>query len=266
MALGFKPLTARPCPAGGTPGGSHDEPFLSRPGGTGASTDAHSTCRRHNADSMGAGSNTAFRGLECAPPSIGHALPNGRGWRLARNALYVDRQLPFDDWVSLGHRITIVSDSAAWWIGDWLHFGRIRYGRRRYTAVLEATDLDYQTLRNYAWVAARIPPSRRRQSLSFGHHAEVAALSEADQDRWLSRCALEHWPRSELRRRRRIHRRNDEDLSRASSLALIVEAGRRLRWESAATATGRPLEGWIAEVLDTAAATVLGPEPDASAT
>lgn len=215
---------------------------------------------------MGEGCKTAFRGLGDAPPSMGHALPNGRGWRLTRNALYVSPQLDFEDWVSLGQRIAIVSDSAAWWIGDWLHFGRNRYGRRRYTAVLEATHLDYQTLRNYAWVAARIPPNRRQQSLSFGHHAEVAALPEADQDRWLSRCALEHWPRSELRRRRRARRRNGEGESPASSLALIVEVERRLRWESAATAAGRPLEGWISEVLDTAAATVLGLESDVSYT
>ncbi len=215
---------------------------------------------------MGVVPKTAFRGLGEASPSLGHALANGRDWHLARNALYVSRELEFEDWVSLGHRIAIVSDSAAWWIGDWLRFGRNRYGRRRYMTVVEATDLDYQTLRNYAWVAGRIPPSRRQQSLSFGHHAEIAALPEAEQDRWLSRCALEHWSRNELRRRRRRDRGTLEEEPPARSLALIVEADRRLRWESAATAAGRPLEGWIAEVLDTAAATVLGLKSDMSRT
>ena len=41
--------------------------------------------------------------------------------------------------------------------------------------------LDYQTLRNYAWVARRFAMSRRRDTLSFGHHAEVPALPEPEQ-------------------------------------------------------------------------------------
>jgi hypothetical protein len=38
---------------------------------------------------------------------------------------------------------------------------------------------------NYAWVARRFAMSRRRDTLSFGHHAEVAALPEPEQDFWL---------------------------------------------------------------------------------
>jgi hypothetical protein len=42
-----------------------------------------------------------------------------------------------------------------------------------------ATGLDYQTLRNYAAVARRFELSRRRDNLSFHHHAELCALSES---------------------------------------------------------------------------------------
>ena len=38
-----------------------------------------------------------------------------------------------------------------------------------------------------AYVAGRYEPSRRRESLSFSHHAELAALSPADQELWLDR-------------------------------------------------------------------------------
>ena len=49
-------------------------------------------------------------------------------------------------------------------------------------------QLDYQTLRNYAWVARRFPAGRRRAGVSFAHHAEVARLPEPEQDYWLRRA------------------------------------------------------------------------------
>lgn len=67
-------------------------------------------------------------------------------------------------------------------------------------AAVEQTALVYQTLRNYAWVARRFPVSRRRDSLSFGHHAETAALPEPEQDFWLRKAAEQHWSRNQLRR------------------------------------------------------------------
>ena len=78
----------------------------------------------------------------------------------------------------------MVAGSCAWWIGDWLLFGQQAYGQR-YKAAAEETGFDYQTLRNYAWVASRFELSRRRDSLSFQHHAEVCALSNEQQEAWL---------------------------------------------------------------------------------
>ena len=40
---------------------------------------------------------------------------------------------------------------------------------------------------------------RRRDSLSFGHHAEVAALPEAEQDYWLRKAEQLGWPVKRLR-------------------------------------------------------------------
>jgi phage tail sheath gpL-like len=36
--------------------------------------------------------------------------------------------------------------------------------------------------------------SCRRDSLSFGHHAEVGALAQAEQDFWLRKAAEPSWP------------------------------------------------------------------------
>jgi hypothetical protein len=53
----------------------------------------------------------------------------------------------------------------------------------------------YQTLRNYAVVARRLKLSRRRDNLSFQHHAEVCALGFEEQDRWLDLAAESPWRR-----------------------------------------------------------------------
>jgi hypothetical protein len=69
-----------------------------------------------------------------------------------------------------------VSSTTRRWLGDWLIFGRYKYGTR-YRQAIGATGLDYQTLRNYAVVARRFEPSRRRSTLRAQHHAEVSALN-----------------------------------------------------------------------------------------
>jgi hypothetical protein len=63
----------------------------------------------------------------------------------------------------------------------WLIHGENAYSGR-YRDAIEQTSLDYQTLRNYAWVARSLPLSRRRDTLSFAHHAEVARPPECEQD------------------------------------------------------------------------------------
>ena len=193
----------------------------------------------------------------------GAALPEGRGWRATRNALYLKAGLGYDDWLRVGHNVTVVADSAAWWLGDWLNFGRESYGQR-YEVAVSSTEFEYQTLRNYAWVASRFPVSRRRDMLSFGHHAELAALAERDQEAWLDRCAAEHWSRSELRRHRRFTRHDRTAVGQRgteavelASIALPVQTERRHRWEAAADATGIPLLAWIETVLDSAATDTL---------
>lgn len=72
-----------------------------------------------------------------------------------------------------------------WWLGDWAHYGEATFGALA-KQVLAAIGYEYQTLANAKWVASRVAFSRRRETLSFGHHAEVAALPPAAQRRWLT--------------------------------------------------------------------------------
>jgi hypothetical protein len=89
--------------------------------------------------------------------------------------------------------------------------------------------------------------------LSFGHHAEVAALCHDDQDAWLRRSLVEGWTRNELRRRLRAARAEAVDKPLRTSIELRVALERRERWEEAATAEGRELASWIEDALDQAA-------------
>jgi len=118
--------------------------------------------------------------------------------RVPRMGLELPRRLAFEAWLRIGTQLSAAVSSSAWCLGDWLVYGQAAF-KGRYRDALEQTSLDYQTLRNYAWVARRFPVSRRRDNLSFGHHAETAALPEPEQDYWLRKAADQRWSRNQLR-------------------------------------------------------------------
>jgi hypothetical protein len=130
-----------------------------------------------------------------------HSL-RGSG-RIAADGLELREGIDFDTWNEVGHWLLAISNASAWCLGDWLVYGQRAFGER-YRTALAATGLDYQTLRNYAWVARRFPHARRHKKVSFQHHAEVAALPEPAQELWLQRAERLRWSRNELRRQRDI--------------------------------------------------------------
>lgn len=109
--------------------------------------------------------------------------------------------MTFEEWQAAGETLKGVERSLMWWIGDWLKFGERRWGER-YTAAMEATGKDYGTLRNAVSVAREFGDlSRRRDKLSWSHHAEVAALSAPAADALLDQAEAEGWTRNEMRQR-----------------------------------------------------------------
>ena len=136
-----------------------------------------------------------------------------------------DPLMPIDDWKALGAKVAFYSEATAWWLGDWLLFGQMKYGRR-YKEGIALTGLDYQTLRNYALVARRFELSRRRDNVSFQHHAEVCALPDDIQDRWLTLAADARWSKMELRRRVRAAAAESVSSATGTTLHLAVEAQR----------------------------------------
>ncbi|MGC5011910.1 LmbU family transcriptional regulator [Streptosporangium sp. DT93] len=172
-----------------------------------------------------------------------------------RTALSLPPNMSLTAWSRLGRQIFIISDSSAWWLGDWLIYGQAQYPDRYKRAVAE-TSLDYQTLRNYAWVARQFSLSRRREKLSFQHHAEVASLPEPEQEIWLNRAEKGAWSRNELRRRIKAER-NGGITDEVTHIQMNVIAEQKKRWQEAAESTEQDLLVWMVSNLDRAALAAL---------
>jgi hypothetical protein len=171
-----------------------------------------------------------------------------------RTGLDLPADLPLEDWQRIGRQIFVISDASAWWLGDWLVYGQNRYPER-YQKALDETGLNYQTLRNYAWVARKFEPQVRHEGLSIQHHAEVAALPREQRERWLDRAERFAWSRNKLRQHLRASRSGEPepDEVRERFLQVTVEPVKVNRWRQAADVSGNNLGDWISEVLDMAA-------------
>jgi len=117
-----------------------------------------------------------------------------------------DDGMSLRDWLLAGRHLGLVGRNVAWWIGDWLRYGNQQYGER-YARAASITGYDVQSLMNMVYVASRFTPDRRRDALSWSHHAEVAALDEEQQERWLEIAAMERMSVRSLRAEVRTIRR-----------------------------------------------------------
>jgi hypothetical protein len=194
---------------------------------------------------------------------------------VTRSGLRLPRQMSFDKWVGIGDYLSTVCSSSAWCLGDWLVYGEATFNGR-YRDAIKLTSLDYQTLRNHAWVARRFPLSRRRDMLSFTHHTEVAALAEPEQDFWLCKAEENAWSVKRLRREVRASLReraagDDREPGKsrpggniaalpAGSTVLLevpISEDRLLSCHAAASRLGLNVETWAGQILSKAAATAL---------
>lgn len=180
---------------------------------------------------------------------------------VANVGLRLPDSLAFEAWEQAGRKLYRIADSSAWCLGDWLVYGQDRY-QDRYQRTLESAGLDYQTLRNYAWVARKFDIGRRHENISFQHHAEVASLTCGEQDEWLNRAESLGWSRNRLRRELRQHRKGERSIGQQAALVpkLRVTEDAVRRWRAAADRASTDFEAWIIHVLDEAAADEFGLE------
>jgi hypothetical protein len=186
-----------------------------------------------------------------------------------RSGLILPPAIPLCVWERVGKELKSVADSSAWWLADWLIHGETAY-QGRYREVVERTGLDYKTLRNYVWVARRFEFERRRDCLSFAHHAEVAPLPQPEQEYWLRAAEENGWSRNQLRKEVRAslaERRGEaaplevraggeadvDGLPRAAtSIRVLLKPEQAERCEQVARSRGLSLNVWAAHVLESA--------------
>lgn len=127
-----------------------------------------------------------------AGTTSGRLSPSGRsqagetapGAQLTNVSWSAPLSMTFEQWVHQGRQLGTIGRGVGWWLGDWLRFGNAAYGEK-YVRASKVTGYDAQTLMNMAYVASRIEVSRRREKLSWSHHAEVAALPPDEQEKWM---------------------------------------------------------------------------------
>jgi hypothetical protein len=91
-----------------------------------------------------------------------------------------------EEWVEAGIVLARIGAGMMWWVGDFWIYGEKKYGARK--AIVDDPNWQgpsFQTCANAASVCRAFETSRRREVLSFAHHAEVAALDAKEADRLL---------------------------------------------------------------------------------
>lgn len=135
------------------------------------------------------------------PPSWSMAVP---GFVLTPQELRpAEHGIAYETWAAVGETLRRMEGAIQFWIADWLLYGESAYGESCSQAI-DACDWNEGTLTQYAWVAERVPATRRHPLLTFSHHREVADLPEREQVTWLTRAAEgddgHRWSVNRLRR------------------------------------------------------------------
>jgi hypothetical protein len=199
------------------------------------------------------------RSAEADPTTrrLSESLPRHNQVLTTSVGLHFPAGIAFEQWERAGLQLSGLLESSSWWLGDWLVYGKDHYADR-YEQGIRAAGLQYQTLRNYAWVARRFELRRRRTTLSFQHHAELASLPADEQDFWLDRAEQAKWTTKLLRNAIRAKRDGEPQPDAAAVTRRLAVPDHRLQWwHRAAALAGIELGDWVTATLDAAADRVL---------
>lgn len=104
----------------------------------------------------------------------------------------------FEEWEQIGKFVRVANTACQWWWGDWLNYGEMAFGEACAQAI-EETNWEKETLRNYAWVAARVPKANRHADIRFYMYSSIAKLTEDEQAEWVSRILNEKMNHQDLK-------------------------------------------------------------------
>lgn len=99
------------------------------------------------------------------------------------------------EWREIGEKIGRAARASAWWVGDWINYGEIRWGEK-YDEAERITGLSYRHLTRCATVARQFDLGHRCPNLTWTHHNVAKPLPDAAE--WLARAEAEEWSVREL--------------------------------------------------------------------
>lgn len=107
---------------------------------------------------------------------------------LTPDGLTVISKPTYEEWEQLGQLLHALERGVQWLVGDWLNCGESYFGEMA-AQVIDHEHWSEESVRNFAWVAAKVPKDNRRRDLSWSHHQAVAALPLDQQIVWLEKAA-----------------------------------------------------------------------------
>jgi len=139
------------------------------------------------------------------------------GFEITPTGLHAAREITLRDWGNAWDMLTgeykRLERKATWIqfaIGDLLVLGENKFGEQ-ILDFMDAFDYSAHSIQNIKSVARSIPPSRRRENLSWSHHAAVAALPEGKQNAVLTEA--ETGRLSVMETRERVRAENGQPLN-----------------------------------------------------
>lgn len=124
--------------------------------------------------------------IDSQPP----ALLSPQGTEYGENYLSLGEGVDFESFRKVWDTVTTIHGACPWWIGDLINQGEAKYGEK-YSQAVDLTNLKYDTLMKYAWVARAIPREKRIAALSFTHHLNVMRAPEDKREALLGRAVSE---------------------------------------------------------------------------
>jgi hypothetical protein len=132
-----------------------------------------------------------------------------RRFQMTKLAVIPPQDLTQEEADEFGMMLAGMDDALNWWRGDWANYyiAEAEDDNERgeiYDQLADVFGMKSKTVRNCAYVARKVDPSRRRDTLSFSHHVEVGKLSPTNQLRWLNLAEIgnegKRWSVSQLRK------------------------------------------------------------------
>jgi hypothetical protein len=126
------------------------------------------------------------------------------GFHFSPTGLKIDDWVSFEEWMQAGVALQIAGKAIQWYLGDWLAHGQGKWGEK-YAQVVDAHDktgIPINTLRDYQYVAERVPIAVRTANVDWSTHREVAELEPERQKAVLKKAAsdTDKWTKRAVKR------------------------------------------------------------------